>query len=268
MHRLRRWRWLALGLLPVAIYLGLILAAYIRPPLTINGGTTGGRELPMASVALDYKGRWPIWLMGVTVQGVLPPDEVGALRTKPMRIADFQALWDTQYLDAVGDLSGWRINPGEPYLSNAVVMTWYQKVDLRWLTCPVVRYRYLGWPMEAKGFCREWLRGAAVTDRLPPEAPTDWAEWRPSGTGFDYKTLRVKDDLWILVATGTEAAEGYLIFNQYTEEPGGGRAHLHLRFVTIPDEPANRMILIVPMRWGEPDPEVLVEVLPAAQLRR
>lgn len=235
MHQKRKLWWVGLILLPVLAYAGIIIAAYIRPPLRVETLSTGYQRTPVAEVEVQHHGPFPAKLGRATVQGVLPPDEVGA----PVPSQGPSAA-------------------GERY---RIKLAWYQDVDLRWLHCPAVGYRYLGWPLTARGFCDEQLRGAGIRGGPLPESLGEWASWRPPGDGLEYRVRRAGDELFILIAPGEQTQSGGLTLTWQQEEPGDGRARIRLRVMVLPDQMPQSMTLSLPLRRGELDPEVSVEAV-------
>lgn len=275
MRRVRRWWWLVPVAFPVIVYAGLIVAAYIKPPLNIPGLSTGYDQIPVAVVEVENHSRWPVTLQSVSVQGVLPPDEVGAFATVGMESAQVYSLSHPEDIATVGALKGWVISPAVPNarhgVNNGVKLVWYQSVDLRWMRCPTVRYRYLGWPLAVRFVCdeNEGLRGAAITGGMPPGGLGEWGQWEHDGSGIRFRTQRLKqgqnEDLWIEV----ESEQGIdLTLNRFTEEPGGGHARLHMRFISDPSRPGATTHFTVPLRWDEPTPEIRTEVIPFSQLHQ
>lgn len=271
MQQLRKRWWLIPIALPFLTYAGLIIAAYISPPLRISGGSTGLIPQPAAVIALRNESRWPVTLMGVAVKGVLPPDEVGAMVNEGGELAQVYSLMHPAATKATGDLVGWQVSPWERGVSHGVKLIWYQNADLRWLDCPVVYYRYLGWPMTARGFCLEALRVAASHGGALPAGLGEWGPWQSVAGGVRYRTQRLVqergDELWIEVEPDEGAPRVFVTLNRFAEEPGGGRARFRMRMVTIDDSPAATMHFVVPLRWGEPTPEIVMEAIPVSELR-
>lgn len=268
--RLRRLWWLIPVAMPVLFYAGLIAFAYIRPPLDIASLSTGYMPQPAAIVHVENKGRWPVTLLGTAVSGVLPPDEDGALVTRGGEIPTVHTLIHPDNITATGALSGWQIQPKDQSVHHGIKLVWYQAADLRWMHCPVVRYRYLGWPMEVRGFCRETLRGAALSGSVPRDLG-EWGPWQSLAGGVRFRTQRVTQNrdetLWIEMEPDEGAPQVALTVNRFLEEPAGGHARFRIRVVTLEPQPGRTVHFSIPLRWGEPDPELAIEVIPVSELR-
>ncbi len=258
---LRKWWWAGLAGLLVLVYAGLIVTAYIWPPLHVHGVSklTSGR--PAVVVEIVNRGRWPVWVTGVSVKGVPQPDLVGSLQTVGNPAVDMGALESEEFY-ATGSLPGLWVEPGDPYGETryGISLGWSERTDMRWLDCPTVRYRYLGWPLRARGFCEEHPRLPGTTSHLPDEL-ADWEDWRPEGDRVEYRTQRVGDDLWIMVAAGPEAAPLSFGVKEFGEELEDGRARMRLVIAALEVEPMQPFLVAIPLHWDEADPELEVEIL-------
>ncbi|MGE5490650.1 MAG: GNAT family N-acetyltransferase [Actinomycetota bacterium] len=260
MHSVRKWRWLTLATVPILTYAGLIIAAYIKPPLMIPGLSTGYDQTPMAVVELENRGRWAVTIRSVSVQGVLPPDEVGAFLSAGKQGAQVYSPSHPLDIAREGELKGWVVTPQGSEGRNGVKLVWYQNADLRWLHCPTVRYRYLGWPMTARFVCDAAPRATAIRSGALPAELGDWGPWQSVSGGVRFRTQRLtqgrNDDLWIEVES--ERGTG-LVLNRFIEEPAGGHARFRIRMVALEHQSAT-VHYSVPLRWGEPTPEIAMEV--------
>jgi len=267
----KRW-WLIPVVLPILTYAGLIIAAYISPPLRIGGYSTGRIPEPAAVIEVENHGWWPVTLTGVEVKGVLPPDEVGALTTTQGEMAQIASLIPPRSPAASGDLKGWQVGPKERRISHGVRLNWYQTQDLRWLDCPAVHYRYLLWPFtaRARNYCSDTLRGAASYGGPLPAGLGEWGPWQSVPGGVRYRTQRLTeergDELWIELEPDEGAPQVGLTLNRFVEEPGGGRARFKMGVVTLEGQPAVSRYFTVPLRWGEPTPDIQMEVVSSRDL--
>jgi hypothetical protein len=266
----RRYAWLAL-LVPLLAYAAAIGLAYWRPPLHWDGSMyriPGSPSLVMYEVL--NRGPLPVVIESVEVAGVLPPDEIAVV------LPEVWTVWRLTEVYARGEgvellpETGWRLEPTPPPapLEHApgVLLVWYPTVDLRWLHCPTFRYRYLGWPMALRGYCRKALRGPALHDGT--SVPPDWGEWQSAGGGVRYRLQRTEEDLFIELAPEPGHTPGEIVLNHFREEPGRGRARFWFRLITLTDKPTQVSQLIsVPLRWGEPDPIVEFEIIPIEEWR-
>jgi len=259
---LRRW-WPAL-LAPLLAYAVAIGLAYWRPPVEIGGLSTGFTGGPyMAVIEVWNRGRVPVRIESVEVAGVLPPDEVHLVTPVPGVLPTVRREHARGEGIEPWPAGGWRLAPTPPPPERGVpgiLLMWYPTVDLRWLHCPTVRYRYLGWPMVARGFCNDVLRWPSV--HTGGDMPSERGDWRSAGGGVRYLVHRTEEDLFIEFAPEPGASPGEIVLNGFTEEAGGGRARFRFRLITLTDRPTGKSLLVsVPVRWGEPDPDVEIEVV-------
>lgn len=266
----RRYGWLAL-LVPLLAYATAIGLAYWRPPLEKTGrmvSTPGNPSLVMYEVR--NRGSLPVVVTSVEVAGVLPPDEVALVKPEAWTVPRLTEVYERgEGVELLAE-GGLRLAPTPPPAAferaPGILLVWYPTVDLRWLDCSTIRYRYLGWPMTLREYCRAALRGPVL--HYGTDVPSDWGEWQSAGGGVRYRLQRTEEDLFIELAPEPEQTPGEIVLNAFREAPDRGRARFWFRFVTLTDRPTQKSQLIsVPLRWGEPDPALDFEVLTVDEWR-